>query len=94
MDPRVIESFIPIVFFLVCAIPLFGLTVRFAAKPIIEALVRYKELQAQTTFSEQTLQLQERRISLLETELQHVQSSMERLAEAEHFRAQLEAPRS
>lgn len=93
MNPQVIESFIPIVFFLICAIPLIGLTVRFTAKPIIEALVRYKELQAQSTYSEQTLQLQERRIGLLETELQHVQAAMERLVEAEQFRAQLEQPR-
>jgi hypothetical protein len=92
MDPRVIESFIPIVFFLVCAIPLLGVTIRIAAKPVVEAFVRFREVQAQHTISEQTLQLQERRVQLLESEVEHLRHVIERLAEAEQFRAQLEAP--
>ena len=78
----------------IVAIPVIALSIRFAAKPAVDALVRLREVQGKSKASDETLLLHDRRMSLLESELQHIHASLERLAEAERFHAQLEAPRA
>lgn len=98
MSPAEIEALAPLIVFLVIAfvvsIPVVAFSLRFAAKPVVDALVRLREVQGKATVSNETVLLHDRRMSLLESELQHVNASLERLAEAEHFRAQLDAPRA
>jgi hypothetical protein len=42
--------------------------------------------------SDEMMALQDRRLSLLESEMQHIGSALERLAEAQEFQAKLAAP--
>jgi len=96
MSPAEIEAVAPLIVFLVIAfvvsIPVVAFSLRFAAKPVVDALVRLREVQGKATASDETMLLHDRRMSLLESELQHVSSMLERLAEAERFHAQLGAP--
>ena len=70
-------------------IPVAGLTARFVLKPVVEALGRF---QAGRT-SEESIQLMERRMSLLEAQLEGVQHSVDRLVEVSEFNAELRAGR-
>jgi hypothetical protein len=96
MSPAEIEAVAPLIVFLVIAfvvsIPVVAFSLRFAAKPVVDALVRLREVQGKATASDETMLLHDRRMSLLESELQHVNSMLERLTEAERFHAQLDAP--
>lgn len=97
MSPEILEMLVPLLGIamvgLVASIPLLGLTARFAAKPVIEALIRLREAQARNQTNEEALLLQDRRLSLLEAELQQLSGAVQRLAEAEAFRTQVEAAR-
>jgi hypothetical protein len=66
-------------------IPVIGLTARFALKPTVEALARVFEGRGR----DEALQILERRISLLEQQLEAVETSVGRLEEAPRFDAQL-----
>lgn len=66
-------------------IPVIGLTARFALKPVVEALSRVFE----TRTTNESIQILERRISLLESQIEGMESSMSRLDEAARFDAQL-----
>jgi hypothetical protein len=79
---------------LIVAIPVLALSIRFAAKPFVEALSKLREVQGKSTASEEAMRLQDRRMNLLESELQHISGTLERLVEAERFHARLEAPRA
>jgi len=96
MSPGEIEILAPLIVFLVIAfvvsIPVVAFSLRFAAKPVVDALVRLREVQGKTTTSDEAMLLHDRRMSLLESELQHVNSTLERLVEAERFHVQLGAP--
>jgi hypothetical protein len=98
MTPADIMSMAPLIAFLatacVVAIPVFALSARFAIRPIADAMVRIREAPAAPRAAADALVLQDRRLSLMEAELQHIQSSLERLVEADHFRTQLESARS
>lgn len=97
MTPAEIESLAPLIGFLttafIVAIPVVAFSARFAIKPIADAVARLRESQGQAAGSEAMLQLQDRRMSLLEAELQAIHGTLERLVEAERFRSELEASR-
>jgi hypothetical protein len=66
-------------------IPVIGLTARFALKPTVEALSRIFEGRAR----DETVQILERRVSLLEQQVEVLGGSMGRLEETARFDAQL-----
>ncbi|HSU15745.1 hypothetical protein [Longimicrobium sp.] len=68
-------------------IPIAGLTARVALKPIVEAMARYRELKG----TEDTVDLLERRIGLIEQQLDGVDRSLRVLVEDADFRRRLEA---
>lgn len=71
----------------VVLIPIMGLTARYALKPIVKVMDRY--LQSRGT--EESVQIVERRLTLLEQQLDDVQGSLRRLVEVSEFDAQLRA---
>ena len=66
-------------------IPVIGLTARFALKPTVEALSRVFE----TRGMDESFQILDRRMSLLESQIEALESSVRRLNEATSFDAQL-----
>lgn len=72
---------------MVVLIPITGLTARFALKPVMEALGRYREAQG----DKQMQQLLERRVALLEEQLHSMDRSMRELQEEAEFRRELES---
>ncbi len=68
-------------------IPMIGLTARFALKPVVEALSKVFESRGK----DESLQIMERRIALLETQMEAFEGSVHRLQETQHFDAQLRA---
>ncbi|MDQ3556721.1 MAG: hypothetical protein M3409_08075 [Gemmatimonadota bacterium] len=73
---------------LVVLIPVAGLTARFALKPVLEALARYRELQGEG----QKVHLLEQRLALLEEQMHSHDRSLSRVLEDADFRRKLEAP--
>ncbi len=71
----------------VVLIPVAGLTARFAFKPIVDALGRYFDRQAAT----ESAKIVERRLELLESQIDDLQSSMARLLEVSEFDARLKS---
>lgn len=69
-------------------IPVAGFTLRFASKPIVEALARAREIQA----GKQTVELLERRVALMEQQLQQLEGTVERVAEVSDFHHKLTSP--
>lgn len=96
MEPAAVEALAPVfgmmVIAFVVSIPLVAWGVRYAARPLVDAMAKYREVQAGSQLSEQAMLLHDRRLSLLEAELQHMQGSLQQLVEAEEFRRQLERP--
>jgi len=70
---------------LIVLIPVFGLTVRFALKPTVEALMRAR---SEVSGQDQAALL-ERRLNLLETQLEQTSEALTRLSEEAEFRRQL-----
>jgi uncharacterized protein YlxW (UPF0749 family) len=89
MNPQVLGMLIGMVavFFggVIVLTPVLALSVRFAFKPMLESWARIKQSNGEAA-------LQDRRIQVLEAEIQHLQSTVQQLAEAEDFRRQLAAP--
>jgi uncharacterized protein (DUF2164 family) len=71
---------------LVVLIPITGLTARFALKPVMEALGKYRESQG----DQQMQQLLERRVALMEEQMHSMDRSLRELAEESEFRRELE----
>lgn len=69
-------------------IPVIGLTARFAIKPIVEALTKGLEARGQ----EETVRILERRIGLLESQVESMEHTVARVEEATAFEARLRAP--
>ena len=69
----------------VVLIPVAGLTARYALKPIVDALGRYFEGQG----TDESVKIVERRLALLEQQLDEVQGSLRRLVEVSEFDAHL-----
>lgn len=66
-------------------IPVAGLTARYALKPIVDALGRYFEGKG----SEESTRLAERRLALLEQQIDEMQGALNRLVEVSEFNASL-----
>jgi hypothetical protein len=96
MSPDELRMLAPLIVFAICAfvvsIPVIAFSARFAVKPVVEALIRLREAQGKMSTSNEMQALQDRRLSLLESEMQHIGSALERLAEAQEFQAKLGAP--
>lgn len=71
-------------------IPVAGLTLRFAIKPVVEAIGRSLESHG----LEDTVGVLERRMEILERQLESTDTSVGRLAEAVEFQKELQAGRS
>lgn len=71
-------------------IPVIGLTARFALKPTVEALSRFFEHRG----LDETVHILERRVALMEQQIEAMGASVERLAEAAEFDRALGAGRS
>ena len=69
----------------VVLIPVAGLTARYALKPIVDALGRYVEGKG----TEESVQIVERRITLLEQQLDELHGSVKHLVEVSEFEARL-----
>lgn len=69
----------------VVLIPVIGLTARFALKPTVEAFSRFFEAKG----VEESVRILERRMSLLESQLESIDSSVRRLADVTEFHHQL-----
>ncbi|HEX8693500.1 MAG TPA: hypothetical protein VF746_13845 [Longimicrobium sp.] len=67
--------------FLVVFVPVAGITLRIAVKPVAEAFAKYMQARQGT----EELQLVERRLALLEQELGAVRSEVQHLAEEREF---------
>lgn len=67
--------------FLVVFVPVAGITLRIAVKPVAEAFAKYMQARQGT----EELQLLERRLALLEQELGAVRSEVQHLSEEREF---------
>lgn len=72
---------------LVVLIPVAGLTARFALKPLVESLARVWEHKG----TEENLAIAERRIALLEQQIEGLEGSVRQLEETHAFDRQLRA---
>ncbi|HEX6750494.1 MAG TPA: hypothetical protein VF092_24610 [Longimicrobium sp.] len=68
-------------------IPIAGITARIALKPIVEAMARYREMRG----VDDNVNLLERRIGLIEQQLDGMDRSLRVLVEDADFRRRLEA---
>jgi hypothetical protein len=74
---------------MVVLIPITGLTLRFALKPVMEALSKYRE----STGDREMQLLLERRVALMEEQMHSIDRSLRELTEASDFHRELEAGR-
>lgn len=72
---------------MVVLIPITGLTARFALKPVMEALGKYRESQS----DRQMQALLERRVALMEEQMHSMDRSLRELVEASEFHRELES---
>lgn len=95
MDGETIRLLIPlsaiILGSLCLLIPIAGLTLRFAIKPVMDAIVKGRE--AQISGPGRELGVLEQRVALLEQHYQTLESSVDRLNEANDFERRLSAPK-
>ncbi|MFQ5747332.1 MAG: hypothetical protein ACE5HF_08965 [Gemmatimonadota bacterium] len=73
---------------LLVGIPILGLTIRFALRPIAESVSLLRSGQGAATTNENV----EKRLAALEDQMAEVGSGLQRLAEAVEFQARLAAP--
>ncbi|HEX2081723.1 MAG TPA: hypothetical protein VHG08_28725 [Longimicrobium sp.] len=74
---------------MVVLIPITGLTLRFALRPLMEAIASYREMQG----ANEAQQLLERRFALMEDQVQSMDRSLRELLEESEFRRDLESGR-
>lgn len=74
---------------LIVLIPIAGITIRFAMKPITEAVLAFRASQGRN----EKVDLLEQRIALLEQQNESLESELERVVEAVRFHERLEAPK-
>ncbi len=67
-------------------VPIFGLTARFALKPTVEALSKFFEHKG----TEETVRILERRVALMEQQLESMEGTVRHLEEVTEFRAELD----
>lgn len=83
-----------IMVFSIVLVPIIGLTARFALKPTMEAMSHFFERKGM----EETVRILERRLGLLEQQVEHMENQLDQVAEIQRFDRQLhggsaEAPR-
>lgn len=71
----------------VVLIPIAGLTARFALKPLVESLTQVNEVRG----VEETVAITERRVALLEQQLEQMDQTVRRLRETHDFDRALES---
>lgn len=86
MDEDIIAM---IAIFLCVFVPIAGLTLRFALKPIVDSIVRLLEARANAAPAAAATELSERRVALLEAELSAMRQDLQRLADQKDFMQQL-----
>ncbi len=69
-------------------VPIIGLTARFALKPTVEAMGRFFDHKG----LEETLQLMERRMALMEQQIETLEGGMRRIEEVTEFHKALDSP--
>ena len=69
-------------------VPVIGITARFALKPTVEALSRFFDRKG----SDEAISILERRMALIEQQLESIDSSVQRLVESAEFDEKLAAP--
>jgi len=83
MRPQELAAIIALLFAgTIVLVPVLALSARFALKPVVDSIARLRQSGNDAT-------LQDRRIALLEAELQHLSSAVQQIAEVEDFRRQL-----
>ena len=94
MDEQTLRLLIPlaaVVLGSLCfLVPIAGLTLRFAIKPVMEALVKARE--AQVGGAGRELEVLEQRVALLEQQYQGLETTVDRLHDAKDFERRLNAP--
>jgi len=86
MRPQELAAIIALLFAgTIVLVPVLALSARFALKPVVDSIARLRQNGNDAT-------LQDRRIALLEAELQHLSSAVQQFAEVEDFRRQLGVP--
>ena len=89
MDPA---SFVPLVAtvlgIMIVLIPVTGLTLRFALKPVAETMLKLRESKSR----DESVEMLERRVALLEEHLNSLDRSVNALQDESEFRRQLAAP--
>jgi len=75
---------------IVMLVPVLGLTVRYALRPVIESWVKMK---ANPTLESQN-ELLARQVALLEAEVQHLQGTVQGLVEGQDFQRALQGEKS
>ena len=89
MDPASLVPLVGTVLgILVVLIPVTGLTLRFALKPVAETMLKLRESKAR----DETVELLERRVAMLEEHLNSLDRSVNALQDDSEFRRQLAAP--
>lgn len=73
---------------LVILIPIAGFTLRYAIKPIAEAVAKVRQAEA----ANREFSMLEQRVELLERQISAMESDVHRLREIEEFHEQLKAP--
>lgn len=74
---------------LILFVPVAGITARFALKPLIDSVIRIAEMRRST----EEVRLLERRVALLEQELNGMKGEVGQLAEQREFYQKLAEPR-
>ena len=72
----------------VVLVPVIGLTARFALKPTVEALSRFFDKRG----SDEAISILERRMALMEQQLESIESSVQRITDTAEFDHDLAAP--
>jgi len=70
-------------------VPVIGLTARFALKPTVEALGRFFEHKG----LDESVHIMERRMALMEQQIETMEGTVKRLAEGREFHRQLDSGR-
>ncbi len=69
-------------------VPIIGITARFALKPTVEALGRFMDRKGM----DETVQILERRVALMEQQIETMEGSVQKLAEVAEFQKALASP--
>lgn len=78
---------------LVVLIPVAGLTLRFALKPMVDSIARLLEVRNGAASGAASVELVDKRVQLLEQELHAVRAEMQSLTDRTDFYERLASPR-